>query len=101
MRVTVHSQGRPGTGLGCLGSILGIVVVVAFVAAVVLGAVVILVITAAVMAIGLLAFTVNRLVMALNPRYRARRTHLEPSGRIIDATASIDRPEPDGRRDEP
>ncbi len=101
MRVTVHSQGRPGAGLGCLGSILSIVAVVAVVAAIVLGAFVILVITAAAMVIGLLAFTVNRVVMALNPQYRARRTHLEPSGRIIDATASIEPPEPDGRRDEP
>ncbi len=101
MRVTVHSQSRPGTGLGCLGSILSIVVVVAVVTAIILGAFVILVITAAVMAIGLLAFAVNRLVMALNPRYRARRAHLEPSGQIIDATASIEPPEPDGRRREP
>ncbi len=104
VRVTVHSQGRPGAGLGCLGSILSIVVVVAVVAAILLGAFVILVITAAVMAIGLLAFAVNRLVMALNPRHRARRTYLEPSGQIIDATASLDPPDPpdpDGRGEEP
>lgn len=99
--MTVQSQGRPGAGLGCLGSILSIVVIVAVVAAIVLGAFVLLVITAAVMAIGLLAFAVNRLVMALNPRYRARRTHLKPSGQVIDATASLDPPKPDGRREEP
>ncbi len=101
MRVTVHSQGRPGAGLGCLGSILSIVVVVAVVAAIVLGAIVILAITAAVIAIGLLAFAVNRLVMALTPRHRPRRTVLGPSGKIIDATASLDPPDPDGPRDEP
>jgi hypothetical protein len=99
MRVTIQSR-RPGAGLGCFGSILSIVVVVAVVAVIVLGGFVLLVIAAAVMAIGLLALAVDRVVMALNPRYRARRTHLQPPGRIIDATASLDPPRPDDQREE-
>jgi len=100
MRVTVHSR-RPGAGLGCFGSILGIVVIAAVVAVVLLGGFVLLVIAAAVMAIGLLAFAVDRVVMALNPRYRARRAYLQPPGQVIDATASLDPPRPDDQRGEP
>jgi len=100
MRVSVPSPGRPGARIGCLGSILSVLVVAAVIAAGLLAGIVILAIVAAVTVIGLLALGIDRLAMALNPRYRRRRTGLERPGQVIDATASLDHPRPDDRREE-
>ncbi len=101
VRLVVSSPDRPGARIGCLGSVLSVLVVAAVVVAVLLGAIFLLAVVAAVTVIGLLALGVDRLAMAINPRYRRRRTGLERPGQVIDATASLDPPRPDGRRGEP
>ena len=84
--------GRPGPGLGCLGPILGVVVLVAVVAAVATIGLVVLAIVAVVVVIGLVVFAVDRLLLALSPKRRERRDDLLRSwgmggGRVIDSTA--------------
>jgi hypothetical protein len=84
--------GRSGSGLGCLGPILGFVVLVAVVAAVATIGLVVLAVVAVIAVIGLVVFAVDRLLLALSPKRRERRDDLLRSwgvggGRVIDSTA--------------
>ena len=83
---------RPGPGLGCLGPILGFVVLVALVAAVATIGLVVLAVVAVAAVVGLVVFAVDRLLLALSPKRRERRDDLLRSwgvggGRVIDSTA--------------
>lgn len=90
---------RGRTGIGCLGSILGGVVVVAVVVAAIFAGLIVLGIVAAVVIIGLVVLAIDRLLLALSPKRRERRADLQRSfmvwgsgtserpGPIIDSTA--------------
>jgi hypothetical protein len=84
--------GRSGPGLGCLGPILGFVVLVVIVAAVATIGLVVLAVLAVAAVVGLVVVAVDRLLLALSPRRRERRDDLLRSwglggGRVIDSTA--------------
>jgi hypothetical protein len=97
---------RGRNGIGCLGSLLGLVVVVAVVVAVVFAGLIALGVVAAVVIIGLVAIAVDRLLLAISPKRRERRANLQrsfviwgpgrsvPSGPVIDSTAHL--ADPDG-----
>ncbi len=90
--------GRPRAGLGCLGTLVGMVVVVAIVIAVVFVGFVALGVFAALLAIGLVALVVDRLLLAVSPKRRERRAgqgrvlvwRFGPDrfGEVVDATAT-------------
>src|SRR5580704_1171918 len=101
------SSERPRAGVGCLGSLVGLLVLVAVVVAVVFVGFIALGIFAALVVIGLLALAVDRVVLALSPRRRERRanqtrTFIWQSGqfwsgqvidtRVIDTTSSAEDP---------
>ena len=88
--------------MGCLGSLVGLVVVVAVVVAVVFAGLIVLAVVAALLVIGLVAFVIDRLLLALSPKRRERRANLQrsfmvwgsaPPGPIIDSTAHLVVPE--------
>ena len=99
-RVTIGSRGQPGVGMGCLGSILGVIVLVAIVVAVATIGLIVVAVVAAAVVVGLIVLAVDRLLLALSPRRRKRREDLMRSwgvgSRVIDTTASIEeqRPKP-------
>ena len=86
--------------MGCLGSILGVIVVAAIVVAVATVGLIVLAVVAAAVVVGLIVLAVDRLLLALSPKRRKRREDLIQSwgfgSRVIDTTASIEeqRPEP-------
>ncbi len=67
------NEGRPPPGLGCLGSIIGAVVLVAIVVLVFFVGFIVLGIVAALFVVGLVVLAVDRLLLALSPRRRERR----------------------------
>ena len=67
------NEGRPPPGLGCLGSIIGAVVLVAVVVLVFFVGFIVLGIVAALFVIGLVVLAVDRLLLALSPGRRERR----------------------------
>jgi len=99
-RLTTGSDGQPGVGMGCLGSILGVIILVAVVVAVATVGLIVLAVVAVIVAVGLVAFAVDRLLVALCPKRRGRRDDLMGSwgmgSEVIDATATFeeDRPKP-------
>jgi hypothetical protein len=84
--------------MGCLGTIVAVVLLVAVVATVVLVGFVSLGVVAALVLIGLVVLAVDRVALAFSPKRRARRadqrrifiwrTGQSPSGQIIDASAT-------------
>ena len=90
--------GRARAGLGCLSTLVGVVVVVAIVIAVVFIGFIALGVFAALMAIGLLALVVDRVLLAVSPKRRERRAgqggvfawRFGPDrlGEVVDATAT-------------
>ena len=91
------SGGGPRSGIGCLGSVLALLVVGAVVVAAVFVGVIVLAIFAALVVIGLLALLVDRVALALSPKRRERRaqqrrTFFWPSGQVIDTTATLEEP---------
>ncbi len=111
-------SGTSGRGLGCLGSIVGALVVAAVVVAVATVGLVVLAVVAAVVAVGMIAFAVDRLLLAVSPKRRKRREDLMRSwglgglgglgrtgdtghvggpadgGQVIDTTATVETQEP-------
>jgi hypothetical protein len=106
-------RGRPG--IGCLGSLLGLVTFVALVVAAVFAGLIVLGIVAALVVIGLAALAIDRLLLAISPKRRERREKMQrsfiiwgtgvqpPSGPVIDTTARLEdggrRPRSDGSAD--
>jgi type IV secretory pathway VirB3-like protein len=104
MRRTARSglmEPRGRSGIGCLGSLLGMVIVVAVVVAVVFAGLIALGIVAAVVIVGLVVFAIDRLLLAISPKRRERRANLQRSfmvwgtgtstgpGPVIDSTARL------------
>ena len=98
---------RPGGGIGCLGTLVASVVVAAIVVLVLTIGFIALVVFAALLVVGLIAVGVDRLLLALSPKRRARRAgpprvHIWRSGQfgwgpvidttVIDTTAALDEP---------
>jgi type IV secretory pathway VirB3-like protein len=91
------SSERPRAGVGCLGSLLGLLVLVAVVVAVVFVGFIALGIFAALVVVGLVALAVDRVMLALSPRRRERRANQTRmfvwqsgqfrSGQVIDTRA--------------
>lgn len=90
--VFVTGQGRPGRGLGFLGSVaVGVVFLLGLMLFLVALAVMAVVFVAAIV-VALVALGVNRLMVALSPRYRERRQaqgQFQPTVRIIETTAKV------------
>jgi MFS family permease len=90
--VFVSGQGRQGRRLGFLGSLaVGVVFLLGLVLFLLALAVIAVVFVAAIV-VALVALGVNRLMMALSPRYRERRQaqgHFQPTVRIIETTAKV------------
>jgi high-affinity Fe2+/Pb2+ permease len=68
---------RPPAGPGCLGSILGVVVLAGVVALVFLVGFVVLAVVAGLVVVGLLVWAVDRVLLALSPKRRERRAAQE------------------------
>jgi hypothetical protein len=100
--------GRPGRGVGCLGTLVAFVVVAAIVVLVFTIGFIALVAFAALLVIGLIAVGVDRLLLALSPKRRQRRASQPrvyvwrsgqfPSGpvidpTVIDTTATLEEPQ--------
>jgi type IV secretory pathway VirB3-like protein len=93
------SQNRRPAGIGCLGSIAGVIVIAAVIVAAIFAGLIILGIVAAIVVVGLLVLAIDRVSLALSPKRRARRADLQRSlfwrsGGVIDTTATIDEPAP-------
>jgi type IV secretory pathway VirB3-like protein len=98
--------GRPGRGVGCLGTLVAFVVVAAIVVLVLTIGFIALVVFAALLVIGLIAVGVDRLLLALSPKRRQRRAsrprvYIWRSGQfgsgpvdttVIDTTATLEEP---------
>jgi hypothetical protein len=94
-------------GIGCLGSIVGVLVLVAIVVAAIFVGVIVLGIVAAVAVIGMIVLAVDRLLLAISPKRRERRANLQRSfmiwgtgqpprpGQIVDTTAHLNDPRPE------
>ena len=67
------SQERVPGGIGCLSSIVGLVVLAGVVVLVFFVGFIVLAIVAAIVVVGLIAWAVDRLLLALSPKRRARR----------------------------
>jgi len=84
--------------MGCLGSILGVIVLVAVVVAVATVGLIVVAVVAAAVVVGLIVLAVDRLLLALSPKRRKRREDLMRSwgvgSRVIDTTASIEEHKP-------
>ena len=103
MMGVVANGTRPPSGPGCLGTIVGVVVLAAVVVLVLVIGFVALGVVAALLVIGLLALGVDRILLALSPKRRERRAARSAgfvwqsgevaSGTVIDTTA-IDTTEP-------
>ncbi len=97
-RVYVTSRSRPGVGFGCLGSIMvGVLYLMAavfFIVAVVIIAGAFL----AAMVVALLALGVDRILLAINPKWRARRAArggFDPVSVVtITSSRALDRAKP-------
>jgi hypothetical protein len=102
---------RPTGGIGCLGSLVAFVVVAAIVVLALTIGFIALVVFAALLVIGLIAVGVDRLLLALSPKRRARRAsqprvYIWRSGQfgsgpvidttVIDTTATLDEPKSEG-----
>jgi Flp pilus assembly protein TadB len=92
-RVYVNQQGRPG--LGCLGSVLALAALVGVIVAAIFVGIFVLAIVAGVLIIGAIVMAIDRLMLALSPKRRQRRAHLQRSlfgrpGVVIDATATLE-----------
>ena len=98
---------RPRAGIGCVGTLVGLLVLVAIVVTVIFVGVVALGVLAALLVIGLIVLVVDRIALALSPRRRERRANqqgmfiwrsgqIHPGhvvdSRIIDTTATLDQP---------
>ncbi len=70
---------RGRSGVGCLGSVTGVVALVGVVLAAVFAGLIVLGIVAAVVVIGLVALAVDRLLLAISPKRRERRAKLQRS----------------------
>ncbi len=89
-------------GIGCLGSAVGLAVLVALVVAGLFVGLIVLGIVAALVVVGLLVLAADRILLALSPRRRERRANLQrsvvwwagtpPRGPVIDAEAHLDDP---------
>ena len=101
------------TGIGCVGSVVGVIVVVAVVVAAVFAGLIVLGIVAAVVVIGLVVVAIDRLLLAISPKRRERRANVQRSfmiwgsglpaqqGPIIDSTAHLVVPEDETGPDHP
>lgn len=98
---------RPRAGIGCVGTLVGLLVLVAIVVTVIFVGVVALGILAALLVIGLLVLVVDRIALAVSPKRRERRANqqgmfiwrsgqIHPGhvvdSRVIDTTATVDEP---------
>ena len=91
------NDGRPPAGFGCLGMVLGTVVLVGVVVLVFFVGLLALGVVAALAVVGLVALAVDRLALALSPRRRERRAERNqvflwrfgqmPTDSVIDTTA--------------
>ncbi len=98
---------RPRPGVGCLATVIGVLMLVAIVAAAIFVGVVVLGVIAAVLVVGLLVLAADRVMLALSPRRRERRaaqqrtfmwrSGLFPSGPVIETTATDATPTGDQR----
>lgn len=91
-------------GIGCLGSIVGLIVLVAIVVAAIFVGLIVLAVVAAVLVIGLVVLAIDRLLLAISPKRRERRANLPRSfiiwgtgqparpGQIIDTSAHLEDP---------
>jgi hypothetical protein len=91
-RVVVTNGGRPGTLLGCLGSVVALLVLIVLVAAISVGAVILSVVVGALLALGLVVLAVDRILLAVSPSRRARREAMRSGGLVIDTTARVEPP---------
>jgi type IV secretory pathway VirB3-like protein len=98
------SQDHRPVGIGCLGSIAGVIVIAAVIVAAIFAGLVILGVVAAVVVIGLIVLAIDRVSLALSPKRRERRADLQRSlfwrsGAVIDttatATATVEEPTPE------
>jgi len=102
---------RPRGGPGCLGLVVGTLVLAVVLALVFLVGFIALGVFAALFVAGLVVVGVDRLLLALSPKRRARRAERGaaftwqfgrlPSGPIIDATAIDTTPDPDDPHGDP
>ncbi|MGO8873703.1 MAG: hypothetical protein ACLQPH_20350 [Acidimicrobiales bacterium] len=88
----VSRRGRPGAGIGCLGSlVVGVVYVLG--AVLFIGALVLILVAGTIaFLVALVAIGVNLLLVALSPRYRARREArgaFHPTASVIETTAKV------------
>jgi hypothetical protein len=92
------NDARPPAGPGCLGAVIGAVVLVVIVVLVAFVGVVVLAVVAALVVVGLVAYGVDRLLLALSPKRRERRANQTravlwqfgqgPGGDVIDVSAT-------------
>ena len=91
------NSARPPAGSGCLGTIVGVVVLAAIVVLGFFVGFIVLGVIAALLVVGLVAWAVDRVLLALSPKRRERRAawsgvtvwrfgQAPPSG-VVDATA--------------
>ena len=69
----MSSQERAPAGIGCLSTVVGLVVLAGVVVLVFFVGVIALAVVAALVVVGLIVWAVDRLLLALSPRRRARR----------------------------
>jgi high-affinity Fe2+/Pb2+ permease len=97
------NEARAPAGMGCLSTIVGVVVLALVVGLAFVVGFIVLGIVAALLVVGLVVFAVDRVLLALSPKRRERRSSRggvlawrigqDPSLGVIDATA-VDRAEP-------
>jgi len=91
------TEERAPAGIGCLGMIIGGVVLAAIVVLIFFVGIVVLAVVAGLLVIGLVVYAVDRVLLALSPKHRERRAEQQrtflgrfgpgPSGVVIDTTA--------------
>jgi hypothetical protein len=94
---SMANEERAPAGLGCLSTIVGVVILAAIVVLVFFVGIIVLGIVAALVVVGLLVFAVDRVLLALSPKRRERRAEQQrtfvwrfgqaQSGVVIDTTA--------------
>lgn len=106
-----NGEGQPA-GIGCLGMVVGAVVLAAVVVLIFFIGFIVLGVVAALLVIGLLVMAIDRVLLALSPKRRERRANQQrtfvwwfgqvQSGDVIDATAiETSESSDDQRRDGP
>ena len=92
VRAYITHRGRPGVSFGCLGTLVIGFVYLIMAALVLFAAMVVLGGFAVTLVVALIALAIDRLLVAVSPRYRARRSvrgGFEPVGRVTETTSRL------------